>query len=186
MIAYCRIGERSAHTWFVLTQLLGLSERAQLRRFVDGVGQPGGRAYRQRRKSVVSRARRVVRPQSSWQRKHREGTENTEGRRSGCDGEPCADWPCATAMCDVVDEYRPVRTPARQADRMSVAPRCAPVLPSVFSVPSLCISASGWRGMWYTRRSHADRGAAHSWGCRVSTGRRRGRLQAEVPVSKSR
>ncbi len=23
MIAYCRIGERSAHTWFVLTQLLG-------------------------------------------------------------------------------------------------------------------------------------------------------------------
>mgnify|MGYP006195350299 CR=1 FL=1 len=22
-IAYCRIGERSAHTWFVLTQLLG-------------------------------------------------------------------------------------------------------------------------------------------------------------------
>ncbi len=23
VIAYCRIGERSAHTWFVLTQLLG-------------------------------------------------------------------------------------------------------------------------------------------------------------------
>ena len=23
MIAYCRIGERSAHTWFVLTRLLG-------------------------------------------------------------------------------------------------------------------------------------------------------------------
>ena len=23
-IAYCRIGERSSHTWFVLTQLLGL------------------------------------------------------------------------------------------------------------------------------------------------------------------
>ena len=23
MIAYCRIGERSAHTWFVLTHLLG-------------------------------------------------------------------------------------------------------------------------------------------------------------------
>ncbi len=23
VVAYCRIGERSAHTWFVLTQLLG-------------------------------------------------------------------------------------------------------------------------------------------------------------------
>ena len=23
IIAYCRIGERSAHTWFALTQLLG-------------------------------------------------------------------------------------------------------------------------------------------------------------------
>ena len=29
-IAYCRIGERSSHTWFVLTYLLGFRERAQL------------------------------------------------------------------------------------------------------------------------------------------------------------
>ena len=27
MIAYCRIGERSSHTWFVLKYLLGLPER---------------------------------------------------------------------------------------------------------------------------------------------------------------
>ena len=26
MIAYCRIGERSSHTWFVLTQILGMSK----------------------------------------------------------------------------------------------------------------------------------------------------------------
>ena len=32
VVAYCRIGERSSHTWFVLTYLLGLPERAQLRR----------------------------------------------------------------------------------------------------------------------------------------------------------
>jgi thiosulfate/3-mercaptopyruvate sulfurtransferase len=25
VIAYCRIGERSSHTWFVLTHLLGMS-----------------------------------------------------------------------------------------------------------------------------------------------------------------
>ena len=25
-IAYCRIGERSSHTWFVLTNLLGFSD----------------------------------------------------------------------------------------------------------------------------------------------------------------
>ena len=26
VIAYCRIGERSSHTWFVLTQILGMSK----------------------------------------------------------------------------------------------------------------------------------------------------------------
>jgi len=26
VIAYCRIGERSAHTWFVLSELLGLAD----------------------------------------------------------------------------------------------------------------------------------------------------------------
>ena len=26
MITYCRIGERSSHTWFVLTYLLGFQE----------------------------------------------------------------------------------------------------------------------------------------------------------------
>ena len=40
-IAYCRIGERSSHTWFVLTYLLGFNERAQLRRLLDRVGQLG-------------------------------------------------------------------------------------------------------------------------------------------------
>jgi thiosulfate/3-mercaptopyruvate sulfurtransferase len=30
VIAYCRIGERSSHTWFVLTYLLGYPERAEL------------------------------------------------------------------------------------------------------------------------------------------------------------
>ncbi len=38
-VAYCRIGERSSHTWFVLTHLLGFDERPQLRRLVDRVGQ---------------------------------------------------------------------------------------------------------------------------------------------------
>ncbi len=31
-IAYCRIGERSSHTWFVLRELLGHAEREELRR----------------------------------------------------------------------------------------------------------------------------------------------------------
>ena len=30
IIAYCRIGERSSHTWFVLTYLLGYPKRPQL------------------------------------------------------------------------------------------------------------------------------------------------------------
>ncbi len=38
MIAYCRIGERSSHTWFVLTHLLGAHQGSQLRRIVDRVG----------------------------------------------------------------------------------------------------------------------------------------------------
>ena len=36
-IAYCRIGERSAHTWFVLHELLDQAERQELRRLLDRV-----------------------------------------------------------------------------------------------------------------------------------------------------
>ena len=43
VIAYCRIGERSSHTWFVLKYLLGFENVTQLRRLVDRMGQPGGR-----------------------------------------------------------------------------------------------------------------------------------------------
>ena len=46
IVAYCRIGERSSHTWFVLQHLLGFERRAQLRRLVDRVGQRGARADR--------------------------------------------------------------------------------------------------------------------------------------------
>ena len=48
VIAYCRIGERSSHTWFVLTQLLGLELRAQaqVRHLPRSAGAPGGRAAR--------------------------------------------------------------------------------------------------------------------------------------------
>ena len=45
-IAYCRIGERSAHTWFVLHEILGPAEREELRRIVDRVRLAGGRADR--------------------------------------------------------------------------------------------------------------------------------------------
>ena len=46
VVAYCRIGERSRHTWFVLHELLGYPERAQLRRLLDRMGQHGRRADR--------------------------------------------------------------------------------------------------------------------------------------------
>ena len=51
VIAYCRIGERSSHTWFVLTHLLGFSTRAQLRRQLDRVGQRGAGADRHRQRT---------------------------------------------------------------------------------------------------------------------------------------
>ncbi len=47
VVAYCRIGERSSLTWFVLTYLLGYP-RPQLRRFLDRVGQPRPHADRPR------------------------------------------------------------------------------------------------------------------------------------------
>ena len=47
VVAYCRIGERSSHTWFVLTHLLGFEHGAQLRRLVDRVGQRRARADRE-------------------------------------------------------------------------------------------------------------------------------------------
>ena len=46
VVAYCRIGERSSHTWFVLTHPARLRERPQLRRLVDRVGQCRARADR--------------------------------------------------------------------------------------------------------------------------------------------
>ena len=44
VIAYCRIGERSSHTWFVLKYLLGFQNVQELRRLLDRVGQPRRRA----------------------------------------------------------------------------------------------------------------------------------------------
>ena len=59
VVAYCRIGERSSHTWFVLHHLLGLPAGAQLRRLVDRVGQPGPGARREGR--PAGRPRRLIR-----------------------------------------------------------------------------------------------------------------------------
>ena len=51
-IAYCRIGERSSHTWFALHELLGHTQREELRRFLDRVRlagrRPGGAGRRAR------------------------------------------------------------------------------------------------------------------------------------------
>ncbi len=41
VIAYCRIGERSSHTWFVVTHQLGYGNVRNLRRLLDRVGQTG-------------------------------------------------------------------------------------------------------------------------------------------------
>jgi hypothetical protein len=45
-IAYCRIGERSSHTWFVLRLSAGAGRREELRRFVDRVRFDGRVAHR--------------------------------------------------------------------------------------------------------------------------------------------
>ena len=50
VIAYCRIGERSSLTWFVLHVPARLPRRAQLRRLVDRVGQRRARPDRHRRR----------------------------------------------------------------------------------------------------------------------------------------
>ena len=44
IISYCRIGERSSHTWVRAEVPAGLRPGAQLRRQLDGMGQPGQRA----------------------------------------------------------------------------------------------------------------------------------------------
>ena len=46
VVAYCRIGERSSHTWFVLTYLLGYPHVRNYDGSLDRVGQPGRRAHR--------------------------------------------------------------------------------------------------------------------------------------------
>ena len=49
-IAYCRIGERSSHTWFVLQRAARPAERQELRRLLDRVRLPGRRPGRPRRR----------------------------------------------------------------------------------------------------------------------------------------
>ena len=53
-IAYCRIGERSSHTWFVLKYLLGYEKGPQLRWQLDGMGQSCWRAHCTRLKEELS------------------------------------------------------------------------------------------------------------------------------------
>ena len=65
VIAYCRIGERSSHTWFVLKYLVGSRRRQELRRLVDGVGQPGGRSGAKAVKTDQGRGLRASTPQTS-------------------------------------------------------------------------------------------------------------------------
>ena len=62
VVAYCRIGERSSLTWFVLTYLLGYPEGPQLRRLVVRVGQPRPRPDRQ---GGLSRGRSATGPDRS-------------------------------------------------------------------------------------------------------------------------
>ena len=61
VIAYCRIGERSSHSWFVLHELLGLRAGPQLRRLVDRVRQPHRRADREAGGGRSGVARRLTR-----------------------------------------------------------------------------------------------------------------------------
>ena len=75
-IAYCRIGERSSHTWFALKYLLGFSNDPQLRRQLDGVGQPGERADRKRARAL-SRIRATEQKTSVRQISERKMTEHT-------------------------------------------------------------------------------------------------------------
>ena len=50
VIAYCRIGERSSHSWFVLHELLGYPQRQELRRLLDRVRLAHQRAHREGRR----------------------------------------------------------------------------------------------------------------------------------------
>src|SRR5688500_20412756 len=43
VVAYCRIGERSSHTWFVLSYLLGKARRRTSLAHGPAGGTPGGR-----------------------------------------------------------------------------------------------------------------------------------------------
>ncbi len=64
IIAYCRIGERSSHTWFVLSYLLGYDHVRNYDGSWTEVGQPGGRAG------------------GAWRGAYRQGLEAHESRRA--------------------------------------------------------------------------------------------------------
>ena len=110
-IAYCRIGERSSHTWFVLTEILGKRERQELRRFLDRVRLARRRADRDRfltrlksERTLVCRAEHPNRAPSyrpasiqSTKRSCRAGfspkARRCRARSSGCSTPPASSPP---------------------------------------------------------------------------------------------
>ena len=78
-VVYCRIGERSSHTWFVLTHLLGLPGGAQLRRLLDRMGQCRAGARRRWRGTRRGAMSACQRPWPRWCR-----TSRTSPARTSC------------------------------------------------------------------------------------------------------
>ena len=106
-IAYCRIGERSAHTWFVLHETPRPAEREELRRFVDRVRLAGRRADRDW--ETASEQRRLRR--AGRRRDDHEGRGGQGGDRRG----PRAPRRRARS---------PRATPGCSAPATSSSPRC--------------------------------------------------------------
>ena len=91
IIAYCRIGERSAHTWFVLHELLGQRRRQELRRLLDGVGQPRRRPDREERHEHpvgLARPARVSRAGARRRRRRPPPAARGDARPRGLGGRP--------------------------------------------------------------------------------------------------
>ena len=88
VIAYCRIGERSAHTWFVLQRAARRRRRQELRRLLDRVGQPRRRPDREgvgqsaRSRTTTAQALEQL-AEHPRRRSPDEVLADLEGRRSG-------------------------------------------------------------------------------------------------------
>ena len=147
-IAYCRIGERSSHTWFVLQELLG--HRTSRTTTAAGSNTAPSSAHRSSWERRSHMCEHLPRVRPSGRRRRREGN----GHHRPCPAPPTAS-PSAAHSC--VCSTAPVNSPPRSSPPAPVISVSSPP-PGSWTVRALSSSGNGSADDQPRGRGHPRRG----------------------------